>query len=222
MHHHRFGAAAHKASRAGVLIAGLHVLAGGSIALAQTAPPAAAADSDQAPSEAARRQALGPYRFILQNANAPAPKPKAAAPVEAKRPAAPEQTAVAAPRSRGPAPAPVAAPEPEPPPAPVAAPVAAFAPKPAEPTAIVAVRKELVAIKQDPPELTVALRREQVSGTVKVGFDVNPDGSTSGVKVLSSTNRKLNNLSMAAVAGWKFKPIDEVRPSEIELVFSNQ
>jgi TonB family protein len=218
MHHHRFGAAAHKASRAGVLIAGLHVLAGGSIALAQTAPPAAAADSDQAPSEAARRQALGPYRFILQNANAPAPKPKAAAPVEAKRPVAPEQTAVAAPRSREPAPASVAAPEPEHPPAPVTA----VAPKPAEPAAIVAVRKELVAIKQDPPELTVALRREQVSGTVKVGFDVNPDGSTSGVKVLSSTNRKLNNLSMAAVAGWKFKPIDEVRPSEIELVFSNQ
>jgi TonB family protein len=216
MHHHRFGAAAHKASRAGVLIAGLHVLAGGSIALAQTAPPAAAADSDQAPSEAARRQALGPYRFILQNANAPAPRPKAAAPVEAKRPAAPEQTAVAAPRSRVTAPAPVAAPEPQPP-----APVAAIAPRPAEP-AIVAVRKELVAIRQDPPELTAALRREQVSGTVKVGFDVNPDGSTSGVKVLSSTNRKLNNLSMAAVAGWKFKPIDEVRPSEIELVFSNQ
>jgi TonB family protein len=217
MHNHRFGAAAHKASRAGVLIAGLHVLASGPIAVAQTAPPAATAD-EQAPSESARRQALGPYRFILQNANAPAAKPKPAPPAEAKRPlAAPEQTAVAAPRPKALA-APVAAPEPELPPAPVAA----VAPKPAETAPIAAVRKELVPIKQDPPELTTALRREQVSGTVKVGFDVNPDGSTSGVKVLSSTNRKLNNVSMAAVAGWKFKPIDEVRPGEIELVFSNE
>lgn len=219
MQMHRIGAMAHKACRACAVVLGLHMACGALPALAQT--PATGAEA--APSEAVRRQALGPYRFILQNASAPAKpsKPVATAPTEARRPAAPapvEQAAIAPIQ-----PAPVLEPlvaAPLPAPAPVA-PVAAMTPRAAEPAPIVAVRKELVAIKQDPPELTAALLREQATGTVKVAFDVNPDGTTAGVKVVASSNRKLNNVSITAVSGWKFQPIGEVRPTEIELVFSN-
>ncbi|HSH92346.1 MAG TPA: energy transducer TonB, partial [Ramlibacter sp.] len=183
--------------------------------MAQTAPGAA----DGAPSEAARRAALGPYRFIL-SAPAAAPKPKPApAPVEAARKPAPQPEQTAAARPAAPVrEAPVAAPpEPVQQPAPAPAPVAVAAPTAQPAPAVAAVRKTLVAIKQDPPELSGALLREHPTGTVTVAFEVNPDGSTSGVKVVSSTNRKLNNVSMAAVAGWKFQPIDVVVPTEIEL-----
>jgi TonB family protein len=101
-------------------------------------------------------------------------------------------------------------------------PLASLAPKPAEPLPVIKAPKELIPVKQDPPELTMALLREQASGTVRIGFEVNPDGSTGEVKVLSSTNRKLNNISIATISGWKFQPIDETRALEIELVYNNQ
>lgn len=218
----RIGAQAHKACRAWALIAGLGIATGGIVggkpAFAQAGAPAAAASD--APSEALRRQALSPYRFILQNANAPArgkpaPEPKA----EHRRPAAPaavEQAAVQ-PRAaslapaRAPEPQPVAAPQPEP------QPVAAIAPKPAEPPPIAAVRREIVPLKTDEPRLPAALLRERPSGVVKVSFEVRPDGSTGAVKVVSSTNRSLNRATVDAVAGWKFEPVDEVMLVETEL-----
>ena len=217
MHSQENGAKAHKARYAWITAVGFFAAA--APVMAQTAPGAA----DGAPSEAARRAALGPYRFIL-SAPAAAPKPKPApAPVEAARKPTPQPEQTAAVRPAAPVrEAPVAAPPPEPvqQPAPAPAPVAVAAPTAQPAPAVAAVRKALVAIKQDPPELSGALLRENPTGTVKVAFEVNPDGSTSGVKVVSSTNRKLNNVSMAAVAGWKFQPIDVVVPTEIELVFS--
>ena len=222
MHRHSIGAGAHKALGAWGLIAAALCALTPPLAMAQTQAAASAATpaSSAAPSEAARRQALGPFRFILQNASAPARTKPAAAAVDPKRaaPAVPiEQSATVAPKAQPPAAAP--APPPVEAPPPVAPPVtAAKAPPQAAPAA--PMRKPLVAVKQDPPVLTGALLREQPEGTVRVGFDINPDGSTGGVKVLSSTNRKLNNVAMEAVTGWRFKPIDDVRPTEIELVFS--
>ena len=221
MHRHRTGAGAHKALGAWGLISMALYAMGPAPALAQAQPAASAPASDAAPSEAARRQALGPFRFILQHASAPAkPKPPAAT-AEPKRPVTvppAEQSAAIVPQA--PAPAPVITPAPAPveaaPPAPV---TAAKAPESAP---AVRVLKPLVAIKQDPPVLTGALLRERPEGTVKIGFDINPDGSTGSVKVLSSTNRRLNNAALEAVFGWRFQPIDDVRPTEIELVFSNQ
>src|SRR5438105_2007702 len=106
--------AAHKARFVGVL-AGTLVLAAAQTALAQNSPPTNN-PVDNAPSEAARRAALSPYRFILQNA---APRKPAAAPAasttaiapaaaEPRKPAAPpvQQAAV---QNRNAAPAPVEA-----------------------------------------------------------------------------------------------------------------
>ena len=196
-------------------------------ALAQSNP------ADGAPSEAARRQALGPFRMILQNAEAAhkAPK-KAPAPVAATPAPAPARSAAApapAPTRSAPAPTPATARATEEPAKPeiVAAPVPAAPPPaasavaraPAPPVPVAPPPVALVPVKQDAPVLPAALRREQPEGIVKVGFAVKPDGSTTDVQVLSSTNRKLNSASVAAVAGWRFQPIGETRPTEVELVF---
>src|SRR5882672_1181115 len=102
------GGAAHKARFAKVL-AGSMLLAGAYTASAQTTAPSASNPVDNAPSEAARRAAASPYRFILQNAAprkapapaaAPAPTPVVAEPK--KSTAAPVQQASAQP-SRAPA-----------------------------------------------------------------------------------------------------------------------
>jgi len=214
------GAPAHKAYRAWALIAGLAIvtgaIVGGSPAFGQAGPPLAAASAGDAPSEALRRQALSPYRFILQHANAPArakPAPAPEAKAEPKRPAAPAPVEQAAVQPRAVPPAP--APEPQP----VAEPVAAVAPKPAAPALKAAVRREIIPLRTDEPRLPMALLRERPSGVVKVSFEVNPDGSTGAVKVVTSTNRSLNKASVEAVSGWKFQPVDEVMLVETELAY---
>jgi TonB family protein len=191
------------------VIAGLQFAAMSLPALAQTTPPATA----NAPSEALQRQALSPFRFILQNASAPARKPAAPAP-ETKKPAAVEQAALQ-PRASAP---PAATPQPAQPEA--ATPVAVFAPKPPEPLPVV--HREIIPIKTDEPHLSAALLRERPSGVVKVSFEVHPDGSTAAVKIVSSSNRSLNKPSIAAVEGWKFQPVDEVLTVETELDYHYQ
>ena len=73
---------AHKARLMGV-IAGTMLLAFAHTASGQTTPPAGN-PLDQAPSEAARRAAMSPYRFILQHASTP--RKPAAAPAPAPAP----------------------------------------------------------------------------------------------------------------------------------------
>ena len=187
-------------------------------ALAQSTP------TDSAPSEAARRQALGPFRMILQNAEqAHKPAPKKTPPPVAASPAPPAPRTAAAPARPAAPPAPPPAPEPAKSevaaPRPAPAPDAAVARAPAPPAPVAPPPAALVPVKQDAPVLPAALRREQPEGIVKVGFAVKPDGSTTDVQVLSSTNRKLNSASVAAVAGWRFQPIGETRPTEVELVY---
>jgi len=219
----RIGAQAHKACRAWALIAGLGIATGGIVggkpAFAQAGATAAASD---APSEALRRQALSPYRFILQNANAPARgKPAPEARSEPRRPAAPAVVEQAAVQPRAVPSAPARAPEPQPVavPQPAPQPVAAIAPKPEQPAPIAAVHREIVPVRTDEPKLPAALLRERPSGVVKVSFEVRPDGSTGAVKVVASTNRSLNRPTVDAVAGWKFEPVDEVMQVETELAY---
>lgn len=207
------------------------------------AQSAAAPSAAGAPSEAAARQALGPYRVILSNAR-PAAKakpavapaaavhagrrkvqdgPPAALPLDA--PTAPaaaamadEPVAVAAPASQpahGPAPAPLSTASAAAAPAAPATPTASAAPPPRPPIA-------LVPLQQDPPVISGALMKEVPHGLVKLRFEVLPDGSTSAIQVASSTHRKLSAAATAAVAQWRFAPIDERRASEIEFVFSDE
>jgi TonB family protein len=204
-----YGAGAHKARFALGAIAGALLFAGACTASAQSSGGTSA---DKAPSEAAQRAALSPYRFILQNAKASSRKPAA----EPKRVSAPpvQHASVqpsAPPAAPEPAPAAVevASPAPEPAPAPAAASepaVAALSRKPLEPPPP---KTEIIPIRTDDPHLSPALLREQPHGIVKVEFEIQPDGSVGEVKVLSSTNHVLNRPTVDAVQGWKFRPVDE-------------
>lgn len=185
--------------------------------------------TDGAPSEAARRQALSPFRMILQNADAPRRAAPAAAPTPKRVTATPEATAAAAP-----APAPVAAVAPS-----AGAAQAAASPAPAEvpkaeqvsaalPSATAQKAPEppppieLVPLQQDAPVLNASLRREQLHGKVMVAFSVKPDGSTADVQVVQTSDRRLNSASVTAVSGWRFRPIRAAQPVEVELVFGDQ
>jgi TonB family protein len=215
------GGAAHKARFAGV-IAGMMVLAAAGTANAQATPPAGNS-VDKAPSEAARRAALSPYRFILQNASAPArkpapaaaPSPSPAAMAEPKKPAAPPpvQQAAAQPVAPRPAVADSAASA-----ASAEAAIAALSRQPTEPAAPPP-RLEIIPVSTDEPRLPAALMRERPNGVVKVHFEIQPDGSVGEVKVTSSTNRSLNRPSVDAVQKWKFEPVDAVLTVETELVY---
>lgn len=217
---HRCGVPAHKAGGVWVLVAGLGLAAIVATEPASAQSPAAPVAGPAAPSEAAQRQANSPYRFILQNANAPSrakPAP-APAPVESKRPARPEPVAIARPAPVEVAPAPVVEPAPAPAPAPAPEPVVASIPPPPV-TAAPVVRREVIPVRTDDPRLPATLLRERPSGLVRVSFELNPDGSTGNVKVVSSTNRVLNRVSVDAVSNWKFMPVDEVLTIETELAY---
>jgi TonB family protein len=219
MHMHRCGVPAHKAGGVWVLMAGLGLAAIVGTDPASAQSPAAPMAGTAAPSEAVQRQANSPYRFILQNANAPSRARPVAVPapaVEAKKVAKPEPVAIARPAPVEAAPAPVA--EPAPVPAPAPAPVAAMIPPAPQPPAALP-RREVIPVRTDDPKLPAALLRERPSGLVRVSFELNPDGSTGNVKVVSSTNRALNRASVDAVANWTFKPVDEVLSIETELAF---
>jgi TonB family protein len=202
-------------------------------ALAAHAQTGAAA-GDGAPSEAARRAATSPYRFILQHANAPAPVRKVAPDKERERERdkdkvetvrklappseAPVQSAAQTARAAAAPVAPLAATEPAQTAPAVAEPVQSAARTPAaEPR--VAVRREIIPLRTDEPRLAAALLRERPNGVVRVQFDVQPDGSTSAVKVLTSSNRALNRATVDAVSGWKFQPVDEVLTVETEIAY---
>ena len=74
-------------------------------------------------------------------------------------------------------------------------------------------------MQTDDPRLPPALLREQPRGTVKVHFDIQPNGSVSDVKVIASSNRQLDKPTIAAIQGWKFQPVDEILTVETEVVY---
>jgi TonB family protein len=211
------GEAAHKAGLFGASVA--IVLLG----IATTASAQSSGSAD-APSEAARRAAASPYRFILQSSTAPrkpaAPAPAAApAPVAESKKAAPPpvQQASVQPTATQQASAPAAAPAPVPAPAAPEPAVASLSRQATEPPPV---RREIIPIRTDEPRLSPALLREEPKGTVKIHFDINYDGSVGDVKVISSSNRALNKPTVEAVQGWKFQPVDEVLTVETEVVYN--
>jgi TonB family protein len=102
-----------------------------------------------------------------------------------------------------------------------AAPVTAAPPPQPVAAAVAAVEKPLIAVRQDEPALAGPLARERPTGVVQVGFNVNTDGSTGDVSVVSSSNRKLNSAVVNAVSKWVYKPLDTVRRVEVAIEFKN-
>lgn len=100
-------------------------------------------------------------------------------------------------------------------PLPVTPPLAAVAVAVAAPSAPKPERS-LVVLRQDEPVLSAQLKRERPVGSVQVGYNVNLDGTTSDVTVVSSSNRRLNSAVIAAVGKWLYQPLDA--PKKVELV----
>ncbi|MEN9395794.1 MAG: Gram-negative bacterial TonB protein C-terminal [Pseudomonadota bacterium] len=227
----------------------LLVALGGLNAQAQTASPASSAPAPgtpviavgAAPSEAAQRQALGPYRMILRSAALPTTKAKPANASHATSAAshnAPKTVSEPAPAPSPAAPAPAVAAipvttpvvqsveVPTPPadetPAPATTLTAASSPAAAPAPVATPARTALVLVKNDPPTLSGPLARESPTGTVRVSFSVNPDGSTSDLKIAASSNRRLNSAVLAAIGKWRYQPIDAAQTTEVEMVFSGE
>lgn len=78
----------------------------------------------------------------------------------------------------------------------------------------------LVMVTQVEPQFPRALMLDLRKGTVRVRFDVMPDGSVSAPTVVTTTNARLNRAALAAVAQWRFQPLHESQEGIVELGFN--
>lgn len=158
-------------------------IAKGKATAAQRATQEASRTAEQvAAAEAARLKAIEDAKTLQAAAAAAATaRPTTTAPTSTPQPATPApQPTTAAPPPR---------------------------PAPATPTPARA-PSELVAVSTPAPEFPAAALRRGVGATVVVSFQVNADGSTSDIQIVSSTNGTFDRSVQSAVRRWKFRPID--------------
>lgn len=74
-------------------------------------------------------------------------------------------------------------------------------------------------IERVEPEYPAVLLRGRGSGSVLVQFQVQPDGSVQAPEVLKSSNQRLVASVLAAVARWRFAPINKTRVATVEVGF---
>jgi len=189
------------------------------IASAQTAP------ADSAPSERAQRDADKVRQMILMHADRPRKarteeRPAASIAATARAAPAGDVAATEAPRlaARVTEPGPLATQAAVPDLAPT--PTVAVAPLPAMlPVATLAARKKLELISGAEPAFPRRLVGSAANGSVRVAFDVLPDGSVTAVHVLRSPHPGLNAAAVAAVAQWRFQPVAERMSGATEFTF---
>ncbi len=93
----------------------------------------------------------------------------------------------------------------------VAAPAATPDPEPTE--------EPLRLVERVEPEYPAVLLRGRGTGSVLVQFQVQPDGSVQAPEVLKSSNQRLVASVLAAVARWRFAPINKTRVATVEIGF---
>ncbi|MGA0612493.1 energy transducer TonB [Caldimonas sp. KR1-144] len=187
------------------------------------------ADSPRAKREAAKAAAAA---AAPATPVAPAPSPKPAV-AKAEAPAARSETPTAkaeASPARGSTTATAAAAAVAPPASPasdtvlaIAAPHASAPPPPAGASAPEADDDDEVVTLEMTRQVMPRFRRELMDelrkGSVKVKFEIRPDGSVGQAEVLKSSHRGLNNAATFAVSQWRFKPISEARQAVVDLDF---
>nr|WP_282597130.1 energy transducer TonB [Rhizobacter sp. SG703] len=75
-------------------------------------------------------------------------------------------------------------------------------------------------VSQVEPQFPRAVMLDLRRGTVRVRFDVLPDGTVAGQTVVSSTSVRLNRAALAAVGQWKFQPLREAQEGIVEVGFN--
>ncbi len=77
----------------------------------------------------------------------------------------------------------------------------------------------LIAVLRADPRFPPSLMRTLRTGRVQVRFTVVPDGSVSQRTVVASSNVRLNEDALAAVAKWRFKPLRRAKEAVVEVGF---
>lgn len=77
----------------------------------------------------------------------------------------------------------------------------------------------LTAVLRADPRFPPSLMRTLRTGRVQVRFTVVPDGSVSQRTVVASSNVRLNEDALAAVAKWRFKPLRRAKEAVVEVGF---
>ncbi len=196
---------------------------------AQNAKPMPQVMSETEVSEATRRQAEGPMRFILQVEQAKdKDKDKKPAPPREAKPAAPVATAKPRP---APAPAPataaadkpatatpaaeaqaapeklaIAAPALEAPPP--AAPEPAALPPPPQPTLVTMVEPDIP---------TPVRRRLKGAQSATLRFNVTPEGAVADLEVLEISNAALRQPVVDAIRQWRYNPPGQTVAQKVQL-----
>jgi protein TonB len=209
-----------------VLIAAEQAMAGGELTEAQRLLELLARVDAQAPAlprlragleaaRAAQTQRLAELkaedrRLAQQRATALANAAKPAAPA----PIAPAPAATAA--SAAPAPPPVAA---VPAPAPVE-PIAVAAPPPAPRRGEATARPLPRLISDSAPRYPLSALNRRIEGSVQIAFVIQPDGSVTAVRLLSSTPPGVfDEAALAAVSRWRFEAGGQRVPTSRTLSF---
>jgi len=164
-------------------------------------------------------------------------KPAAKAARSSDLPDTPRETSAAAARpdtTRAPAAAPagvaLATPATAPAPAPASARTAALAPASGQvPVAAPPVSEPVVepdeplrqVVRAD-PEFSDRLMHQLRKGLVEVRFTVERDGSVTHPEMVSTTHPKLVEAALAAVAQWRFQPLNKAQQAVVSLGFDLQ
>ncbi len=198
-------------------------------ASAQSAKPIPQVMPETEVSEATRRQAEGPMRFILQVEQAkekdkkpPAPpretKPVATPPVAASKPR-PAQTAtpnaVAAERPAATTPAAEAATEPAK--LAVAAPAIEAAPAAPEPAALPPPPQPTLVTMVEPDIPTQVRRRLKGAQSATLRFNVTPEGAVADLEVLELSNPALRQPVVDAIRQWRYNPPGQLVAQKVQL-----
>jgi TonB family protein len=77
-----------------------------------------------------------------------------------------------------------------------------------------------VVTSQTRPSFKPALIQELRKGTVRVKFEIQPNGNVGKQEIVSSSHRGLNSAALSAVGQWKFQPIKKPRQVQVEVGFN--
>lgn len=78
----------------------------------------------------------------------------------------------------------------------------------------------LVPVVKTDPEFPGALMRSLRKGMVQVSFTVQPDGSVSQARAVSSTHPRLVAAAVSTVSQWRFQPVRHPQDAVVDLGFN--
>ncbi len=91
-----------------------------------------------------------------------------------------------------------------------------------EPEVVVQAAQPLRPVFAVEPTIPREMRNETINTRVLMSFTVQQDGTVATPTVVTGNNRRLNKSAMAAIAQWRFEPIQTDRMAQIEFEFRQE